>query len=56
MLQHVVEVDFRVDSLRASLYRTHDGSEKELGNVTLEQFAVNFAMAKFTMDVDLSLR
>lgn len=56
MLQHVVEVDFRVDTLRASLYRSHDGVERELGNLTLEQFAMSFAMAKFTMAVDLSLR
>lgn len=56
MLQHVVEVDFRVDTLRASLYKSHDGSERELGNVSLDQFSVNFAMAKFTMAVDVNLK
>ncbi|EKM61051.1 uncharacterized protein PHACADRAFT_156217 [Phanerochaete carnosa HHB-10118-sp] len=56
MLQHIVEVDFRVDNLRASLYKSHEGVERELGNLTLEQFAMSFAMAKFTMAVDLSLR
>jgi vacuolar protein sorting-associated protein 13A/C len=56
MLQHVIEVDFRVDTLRASLYKAHDGSEKELGNVTLEQFSLRFAMAKFTMNVDVGLK
>ena len=56
MLQHVVEVNFRVDTLRASLYKSHDGRERELGNVTLEQFSVAFAMAKFTMNVDMNLK
>lgn len=56
MLQHIVEVDFRVDNLRASLYKSHEGVERELGNLVLEQFAMSFAMAKFTMAVDLSLR
>ena len=56
MLQHVVEVDFRVDTLSASLYKSHLGTERELGRVSLDQFSVNFAMAKFTMSVDVNLQ
>lgn len=55
MLQHIVEVDFRVDSLRASLYRSHDGHERELGHVSLDQFSITFIMAKYTMAVDVNL-
>ncbi|KIP11945.1 hypothetical protein PHLGIDRAFT_21259 [Phlebiopsis gigantea 11061_1 CR5-6] len=56
MLQHVVEVDFRVDTLSASLYKSHLGTERELGRVSLDQFSANFAMAKYTMSVDVNLK
>ena len=56
MLQHVVEVDFRVDTLRASLYKSHLGNERELGSVSFDKFSAKFAMAKFTMSVDINLK
>ena len=54
--QHVVEVNFRVDTLRVSLFRSFDGSEKALGEVSFEHFALAFALAKYTMTVDVNLR
>lgn len=56
MRQHVVEVNFRVDTLRATVYKTYDDVERELGNVTLEQFSILFVVAKYTMEVDVRLR
>ncbi|THH34126.1 hypothetical protein EUX98_g96 [Antrodiella citrinella] len=54
--QRVVEIHFTVDTLRASLFRsTGDNSERELGNVTLSRFALDFAMEKFVMSVDVNL-
>ncbi|THH01814.1 hypothetical protein EW026_g979 [Hermanssonia centrifuga] len=54
--QHIAEVDFRVDTLRASLYKSSDGNERELGTVCLQQFFLAFALAKYTMTVDVKLR
>lgn len=55
--QHVVEFSFEVEKLQASLYKTApDGTEKLLANTVLEGFALQFAMAKFNMDVDVKLR
>ncbi|KAK7694663.1 hypothetical protein QCA50_001851 [Cerrena zonata] len=53
--QHTIELDFQVDILRASLSRsTSDGSEREVGSVSFEQFRLGFAMAKYVMNVDVS--
>ncbi|KAJ6610914.1 vacuolar protein sorting-associated protein 13 [Mycena sp. CBHHK59/15] len=55
--QHVFEFNFQVDNLRASLAKTgSDGTEKPLGDVTFERFALLFALAKFDMKVDVNLR
>ncbi|KAJ7634302.1 vacuolar protein sorting-associated protein 13 [Mycena polygramma] len=55
--QHIFELNFQVDNLRASLAKTaSDGVEKPLGDVTLERFALVFALAKFDMKVDVNLR
>jgi vacuolar protein sorting-associated protein 13A/C len=55
--QHAVEFSFAVEKLQASLYKTApDGTEKLLADTVLEGFALQFAMAKFNMDVDIKLR
>lgn len=54
--QHIFELNFRVDELKASLFKTVDGTEKLLGNVSFDQFALAFAMAKYDMQVDVNLR
>lgn len=45
-----------MDELKASLFKTVDGTEKLLGNVSFDQFALAFAMAKYDMQVDVNLR
>ncbi len=55
--QHVVEIDFKVDTLRASLYKsTQDGTEKPLGDVAFQGFGLEYAMDKFVMKVAVNLR
>ncbi|KAI0756975.1 vacuolar protein sorting-associated protein 13 [Daedaleopsis nitida] len=55
--QHVVEIDFKVDTLRASLYKSaQDGTEKPLGNVAFQGFDLEYAMEKYVMKVDVNLR
>ncbi|KAK7064233.1 hypothetical protein R3P38DRAFT_3417731, partial [Favolaschia claudopus] len=55
--QHIFELDFQVDTLRASLTKTgSDGVEKPLGDVDLQRFGLIFALAKFDMRVDVNLR
>ncbi|KAF8216245.1 hypothetical protein K438DRAFT_1748990 [Mycena galopus ATCC 62051] len=55
--QHVFELNFQVDNLRASLAKTgSDGVEKTLGDVELQRFGLMFALAKFDMKVDVNLR
>ncbi|KAF7339474.1 hypothetical protein MSAN_02161700 [Mycena sanguinolenta] len=55
--QHIFELNFQVDNLRASLAKTtNDGVEKALGDVELQRFGLFFALAKFDMKVDLNLR
>ncbi|KAJ3551176.1 hypothetical protein NM688_g4862 [Phlebia brevispora] len=56
IIQHTVEVNFRVDTLRVSLFRSSDGSEKELGDISFDQFGLAFALARYTMTVDVNLR
>ncbi|KAH9950347.1 vacuolar protein sorting-associated protein 13 [Amylocystis lapponica] len=54
--QHIFELNFQVDILRASIFRsTADGNERALGDVTLERFVLGFAMAKYVMTVDINL-
>ncbi|RPD62925.1 vacuolar protein sorting-associated protein 13 [Lentinus tigrinus ALCF2SS1-6] len=55
--QHVVEIDLKVDALRASLYKSmQDGTEKSLGDLALQGFALDFAMEKYVMKVGVNLR
>ncbi|TBU65089.1 vacuolar protein sorting-associated protein 13 [Dichomitus squalens] len=55
--QHVVEVNFKVDTLRASLYKSaQDGSEKPLGDVAFQGFGLEYAMEKYVMKVGVNLR
>ena len=53
----MVEIDFKVDTLRASLYKSApDGVEKPLGDVAFQGFALTYAMEKYVMKVDVNLR
>ena len=56
--QHVVEIDFKVDTLRASLYKysAQDGAEKPLGDVAFQGFGLTYAMEKYVMKVGVDLR
>lgn len=55
--QHTFELDFRVQKLKAALFRsTSDGTERPLGDVTFERFSLAFALAKYDMSVDIDLR
>ncbi|KAI0724570.1 vacuolar protein sorting-associated protein 13 [Cerioporus squamosus] len=55
--QHIVEIDFSVDTLRASLYKSApDGTEKSLGDLALQGFALDYAMEKYVMKVGVNLR
>ncbi|KAI0639418.1 vacuolar protein sorting-associated protein 13 [Trametes polyzona] len=55
--QHVVEVDFKVDTLGATLYKSApDGTEKPLGDVALQGFGLLYAMEKYVMKVDVNLK
>ncbi|KAF4623901.1 hypothetical protein D9613_001806 [Agrocybe pediades] len=54
--QHIFEVDFKVDNLRAVISKTNtDGTDKYLGDLTLQHFSLAFALAKFDMKVDINL-
>ena len=53
----MVEIDFKVDTLRASLYKSaQDGAEKPLGDVAFQGFGLQYAMEKYVMKVDVNLR
>ncbi|GLB36151.1 putative vacuolar protein sorting-associated protein [Lyophyllum shimeji] len=55
--QHIFELNFQVDNLRAAIFRSMaDGVEKALGDVSFERFMLAFALAKYDMKVDISLR
>ncbi|KAI0361599.1 vacuolar protein sorting-associated protein 13 [Trametes cingulata] len=57
MHQHVVEVDFKVDTLGATLYKSApDGTEKPLGDVAFQGFGLVYAMEKYVMKVDVNLK
>ncbi|PPQ80804.1 hypothetical protein CVT25_001929 [Psilocybe cyanescens] len=54
--QHIFELDFKVEKLRAMVSRsTADGVDKPLGNLHLEGFSLSFALAKYDMKVDINL-
>ena len=55
--QHIFELDFKVDTLRASISKSSpDGVDKSLGDLDLEGFSLSFALAKYDMTVDVNLR
>ncbi|KAF8898743.1 hypothetical protein BD779DRAFT_1795358 [Infundibulicybe gibba] len=55
--QHIFELDFQVDNLKASISRsTGDGHERKLGDVSFNHFVLAFALAKFDMKVNVNLR
>lgn len=46
-----------MQKLKAALFRSaSDGTERPLGDVTFERFALAFALAKYDMSVDIDLR
>ncbi|PPQ64275.1 hypothetical protein CVT24_008413 [Panaeolus cyanescens] len=54
--QHTFEVDFKVDKLRATVSKSSsEGTEKRLGHLQLDGFSLTFALAKYDMDVDITL-
>jgi vacuolar protein sorting-associated protein 13A/C len=55
--QHIFELDFKVDTLRTSIYKSStDGVDNPLGDLDLEGFALSFTLAKYNMTVDINLR
>ncbi|KAH9898385.1 vacuolar protein sorting-associated protein 13 [Cubamyces lactineus] len=55
--QHVVEVDFKVDTLRATLSKSApDGTDKLLGDAVFQGFGLVYAMEKYVMKVDVNLK
>lgn len=42
--------------LRAALFKSTAEGERPLGELTLQQFALGFGLAKYNMDVDVNLR
>jgi vacuolar protein sorting-associated protein 13A/C len=55
--QHIFELDFAVDDLRASISRSgSDGGEKSLGYVTLQHFRLGLVLLKYNLTVDVNLR
>lgn len=55
--QHIFELDFAVDDLRASISRSGpDGGEKSLGYVTLQYFRLGLVLLKYNLTVDVNLR
>ncbi|KAH9486936.1 Vacuolar protein sorting-associated protein 13 [Psilocybe cubensis] len=54
--QHIFELQFKVDKLRAAVSRsTADGIDKSLGNLDMEGFSLSFALTKYEMNVDINL-
>jgi vacuolar protein sorting-associated protein 13A/C len=55
--QHTFELNFSVDELQVAISKIDSqGQEKSFGHVTLQRFALAFALAKFDMSVDVNLR
>ncbi|KAL4243512.1 VPS13 family protein [Abortiporus biennis] len=55
--QHIFEMHFTVDTLRASLFKSSsDGTEKEIGSLSLGRFSLDFALEKYVMSVNVTLR
>jgi vacuolar protein sorting-associated protein 13A/C len=54
--QHTFELAFSVDQLKVLVSKSTGGQEKALGDLSLERFALDFALAKYDMQVDVRLR
>ncbi|KAG6851060.1 hypothetical protein H0H93_002952 [Arthromyces matolae] len=55
--QHTFELTFQVDKLCAAISRSSlDGSEKRLGEITFDRFNLDFALAKYDMEILVNLR
>jgi vacuolar protein sorting-associated protein 13A/C len=55
--QHTFELNFSVDELQVAIAKVDpQGLEKRFGHVSLQRFALAFALAKFDMSVDVNLR
>ena len=54
--QHTIEFTFRVDALRATLYKSPESKDRELGNVAFSDFSLVFAMARYTMTANVDLK
>ncbi|KAG5647989.1 hypothetical protein DXG03_007023 [Asterophora parasitica] len=55
--QHLFELNFQVDNLRAAISKsTPEGVEKSLGDISFNRFLLAFALAKYDMKVDINLR
>lgn len=56
MHQRTFELNFQVDTLRASIFKSQvEDSEKLLGDVSFNQFALTFGLEKYDMTVDINL-
>jgi hypothetical protein len=55
--QHIFELDFKVENLRAVISKSgKGGSDRLVGDLHLEGFFLTFAMTDFVMKVDLKLK
>lgn len=56
MHQRTFELNFQVDTLRASIFKSQvEDGEKLLGDVSFNQFALTFGLEKYDMTVDINL-
>lgn len=55
MHQRSFELNFAVDTLRASIFKSQPDGEKPLGDVSFNQFALTFGLEKYDMTVDINL-
>lgn len=54
--QQLFQLNFKVGVLQASLFKSTGNSERALGDLKLEGFALSFEMAKYVMKVNVQLR
>ncbi|KAF9453814.1 vacuolar protein sorting-associated protein 13 [Macrolepiota fuliginosa MF-IS2] len=54
--QQLFRIDFRVGLLQASLFKSASASERRLGDLKLEGFALTFGLAEYDMKVNVQLR
>ncbi|TFK77101.1 vacuolar protein sorting-associated protein 13 [Pluteus cervinus] len=54
--QHIIEFNFKVNTLTANLFRSDGVGEKLLGALSLDGFGLLYITTKFTMQADVALR